>query len=146
LGRKAPHRPLGLTDEQEQIACSFIREGSHTGNYVTQRELFNFVEERFRVTLTHGWIQKFLSRHSAGVARAGVSPQELPRLQTPRCYFDKYINLLMAYIPLVPSELIFNLDEAGLSDWEERRSKPVLVTADAASRPLHYPVDRGIRH
>jgi hypothetical protein len=69
------------------------------------------VEERFHVTLTYGWIQKFLSRHSAMVAKAIVSPQDPPRLQTPQCYLDKYINLLKAYIPFVPSELIFNLDE-----------------------------------
>jgi transposase len=86
LGRKAPHRSLSLTDEQEQIACDFMQEESHTGNYVTQRELLNFLEERFRVTLTHGWIQKFLSGHSASVTKAIVSPQEPPRLQTPRCY------------------------------------------------------------
>jgi hypothetical protein len=41
---------------------------------------------------------------------------------------------------------MFNLDETGLSDWEVRRSKPVLLTADAANRPLPYPVDRVIRH
>jgi hypothetical protein len=86
LGQQALHRPLSLTDEQEQIACDFIRGESHTGNYVTQRVLLNFVEERFRMTLTHGRIQKFLSRHFASVAKAAVSPQELRRLQTPQCY------------------------------------------------------------
>jgi hypothetical protein len=80
------------------------------------------------------------------VAKAVVSTQELPRLETPRCYLDKDINLLEVYIPLVPFELIFCLDETGLPDWEERRSKPVLVTDDATTRLLHCPVDRGIRH
>jgi hypothetical protein len=98
------------------------------------------------MTLTHCWIQKFLSRHSASVAKAVISPQEFPHLQTSRYYLDKYISLLKAYIPLVPSELTFHLDETRLSDWEERRSKPVLVAADAASRPLHYSVGRGIRY
>jgi hypothetical protein len=96
------------------------------------------------VTLTHGWIQKFFSRHSTSVANAVVSPHELPRLQTSRCNLDKYVNLLKAYIPFVPSELIFNLDETGLSDWGERRSEPLPITADGVSRPLHYPVDHGI--
>jgi hypothetical protein len=106
----------------------------------------NFREERFYVTLTHGWVSTFLSRHSKNVGRAIISPQELPRLQTPRCYLDKYINPIKACIPLVPSELIFNLDESGLSDWEERKSRAVLVKAEAADQPLHYPVDCGIRH
>jgi hypothetical protein len=54
LGCKFPHRPLTLTLEQELVACDFICEGSQTGSYVTQRELLNFVEERFHVTLTRG--------------------------------------------------------------------------------------------
>jgi hypothetical protein len=75
--------------------------------------------------LTHGWVSAFLSQHSAKVGRAIISPQELPRLETTRCYFDKYMDLIKAYIPLVPSELIFNPDESGLSDWEERKSNAV---------------------
>jgi hypothetical protein len=137
---------LTLTLEQEPLACDFICEESQTGNFVTQSELLNCMEERFHVTLTHGWISTILSRHSEKVGRAFVSPQELPRLQTPQCYFDKYIDLIQACVPLVPSELIFNLDESGLSDWEERKSKAVLVKTKAADQPLHYPVDRGIRH
>jgi hypothetical protein len=104
------------------------------------------VQEEFHVTLTHGWINSFLSRRSADVAKAVVSPHELPRLQIPRRHLDAYINLIKSYIPLVPSELVFNLDETGLSDWEERRPKPVLIRADLANQSLHYPVDRAIRH
>jgi hypothetical protein len=116
---------LILTLEQELLVCDSICEGSQTGNDVTQRELLSFLEERFHVTLTYGWISTFLSRHSEKVRRAIVSPRELPRLQTPRCYLDKYIDLIKTYIPLVPSELIFNLDESGLSGWAERRSRAV---------------------
>jgi hypothetical protein len=42
---KSPHRPSTLTLEQELLACDFICEGSQTGNYVTQKELLNFMEE-----------------------------------------------------------------------------------------------------
>jgi hypothetical protein len=59
-----------------------------------------------------------------------VSPQELPRLQTLRRYLQGYIDLLRAYVPLIPSQLIFNLNETGLSDWEERKPKPVLITSE----------------
>jgi hypothetical protein len=59
---------------------------------------------------------------------------------------DDYIRLIQTYVPFVPTELIFNLDETGLSDWEERKSKPVVVPSDATQTPLHYPADRGIRH
>jgi hypothetical protein len=144
--RGAAHRPMSLTIEQEQIVCAFIRDGSDTGNYVTQRQLLNYIEENFQKTLTYGWVESFLSRHAEEVKSADVSPRELPRLQTPRRYLQGFIDLLRMYVPLVPSELIFNLDETGLSDWEERKRKRVLVRADRADYELHYPVDRAIRH
>jgi hypothetical protein len=130
---RAPHRPLILTHEQGQILCGLIRNGCNTGNFVPQKELFNSVENMFGKALTYGWLNSFLSRHSQEVKRAIVSPQELPRLQTPRCYLQGYIDLLRVGVPLVPSELTFNLDETDLSDWEERKPKPVLVTIECGS-------------
>jgi hypothetical protein len=67
-------------------------------------------------------------------------------LQIPRSFLDDYIRLIQTYVPLVPTELIFNPDETGLSDWEERKSKPVIVPSDATQTPLHCPIDRGARH
>jgi hypothetical protein len=35
------------------------------------------------------------------------------------------------YGPLVPTELLFNLDETGLRDWEERKPKRILILTEA---------------
>jgi hypothetical protein len=43
-------------------------------------------------------------------------PQEQLRLRIPREYLNDYISLIKEYVLLVPAELIFNLDETGLSD------------------------------
>jgi hypothetical protein len=65
FGCESPHRLSTLTLERELLVCDFICKGSQTGNYAAQTELLNFVEERFHVTLTHGWVRTFLSRHSS---------------------------------------------------------------------------------
>jgi hypothetical protein len=75
-----------------------------------------------------------------------VSLQELSRFQIPHRYLQGHIDSLRAYVPLVSSKLIFNIDETGLSDWEERKPKQALVSAECENRQLHHPVDRGIRH
>jgi hypothetical protein len=72
----------------------------------------------------------YFSRHFQEVRRVMVSSHELSRLQTPRCHLQRYIDLLGKYMPLVPFELIFNLDETGLSDWEERKREPVIRTEE----------------
>jgi hypothetical protein len=58
----------------------------------------------------------FLVRHADRVCRAVVSPQEKPRLEIPRTLLDRYLALIKEYIPLVPTELMLNIDESGFSD------------------------------
>jgi hypothetical protein len=49
-------------------------------------------------------------------------------------------------VPLVLTELLFNTDENGFSDWEERKPKCVLIPTEARETILHYSVSRKIRH
>jgi hypothetical protein len=47
---------------------------------------------------------------------------------------------------LFPTELLFNIDENGFSDWEERKPKCVLIPSKARETTLLYPASRKIRH
>jgi hypothetical protein len=42
--QKPPYRPLTLSPHQEEALFRMIRNGVRIGNYVTQREVLNFVE------------------------------------------------------------------------------------------------------
>jgi hypothetical protein len=140
------HRPLTLEEDQEIYVLDFIGHGFSAGSYVTQREVLSFLAENFGKTVTHGWLSSYLDPWSDYITRTVVSPQEQLRLQIPPSFLDDCIRLIQTYVPLVPIELIFNLDETGLSHWEERKSKRVIVPSDSTQTPLHYPADRGIRH
>jgi hypothetical protein len=74
-----------------------------------------------------------------------IHPQEHLRFQVPRCSLDSYIQLIKNYVPKILAELIFNIDETGLSDWEERK-KMVLIPSAHIDSTLHYPVNRSVRH
>jgi hypothetical protein len=106
--------------------------------------MLNYVEERFNRILTYGWMKQFLDRHKSEVSGVTVAPKEKIRLEVPCCYLDEY--LIKKIVSIVPIGLLFNLYETGLSDWENRRSKPVLVPTQEQESPLHYPVDRSVRH
>jgi hypothetical protein len=75
-----------------------------------------------------------------------IALQELSRRQIPQSYLDHCLALIKFWVPLVPVEFIFNLDETGLSDWEERKSRPVLIPTTVENADLHYPANRGIRY
>jgi hypothetical protein len=89
---------------------------------------------------------RFLDCHADEVSRVTVASQEQLRLEVPRSYLDEYITSLKKIIPIVLSELVFNFDETGLSDWEDRKTKPIFVPAAGEDSTLHEPVNRNIRH
>jgi hypothetical protein len=93
-----------------------------------------------RKTVTHSWIRSFLSRHGDEIALRVVKPQENPRLQIPRSDLDDYIALVQQLIQFSPAELVFNIDESGLSDWQERKKNNVIVSTDleAADLPIGF--------
>jgi type IV secretory pathway protease TraF len=80
--------------------------------------MLNYVEERFNKTLTYGWIKRFLSRHKREVSGVIVAPQEKFRFKVPRGYLEEYLTLIKKIVLIVSAELFFNLDETGLSEWE----------------------------
>jgi hypothetical protein len=88
----------------------------------------------------------FIKSQDDQICRTIVRLQENVRLEVPREYSEGYINLIKEYVPLVPTELIFNIDESGFSDWEERKSKSMLILIEARRATVHYPVSRKIRH
>jgi hypothetical protein len=142
MKKREPHRPLALGPDREADIVRFIREQFGS----TQRDVLNYVEERFNKTLTYGWVTQFLDRHKREVSVVRVAPQEKVRLEVVRCFLEEYLTLIKKIVPIVPTELLFNLDEKGLSEWENRGRKPVFVPTQEQEFPLHYPVDRSVRH
>jgi hypothetical protein len=47
---------------------------------------------------------------------------------------------------LILTELIYNFDETGLSDWEDSKPKPGIVPMTLGGAMIHYPVNRQVRH
>jgi hypothetical protein len=44
------------------------------------------------------------------------------------------------------SELVFNLDEVGISDWEDRKTKKVIALAAMFGHTIQHGVSRNVKH
>ena len=64
----------------------------------------------------------------------------------PRSYLREYLDLVEIIIQIPPAELVYNIDEPGLSDWEERKPKTVIIPSEINNDDFHYPINRGNRH
>jgi hypothetical protein len=138
---KPPYRPAALNEDQTAAAVVFIGNGHRTRNYVTQRVVLSLIETIFQKCLGYQWMASFLKKHVNLICRSVVRPQENVRLEVPHEYLDQYIRLIKEYVPLVPTGLLFNIDENGFSDWEERKPKYVLIQTKARETTLPYPAN-----
>jgi hypothetical protein len=44
------------------------------------------------------------------------------------------------------AEFVFNLDEVGMSKWEDRKEKKVIVATFMDDQTIHHRASRGVRH
>jgi hypothetical protein len=44
------------------------------------------------------------------------------------------------------AELVFNLDEIGLSEWEDQKDKKVIVPKTMGIQTMHHRASRNVRH
>jgi hypothetical protein len=63
-----------------------------------------------------------------------------------RTYLEDHIRVLEKHIAGKLAELVFNLDELGSADWEDRRAKKVIAPANVRREDVHHPVSRRHRH
>jgi hypothetical protein len=74
-----------------------------------------------------GWVDSFLGRHETELIETTSTRQGGPRLEVPRIFLDETIRGMNEAVHMRPSDLVFNLDEMEISEWEGRKSKRVVL-------------------
>jgi hypothetical protein len=133
-GQRGKH--AALDQDREQQILNWIRQNAErrTQNAkqetpVTKIEIMDHCTTEFKIKFTRGWVYSFVLRHSDDVIQTESVPQEEQRLQVANAFVERTIQDLHDYLQGCVVELVFNLDEVGISDWEEHKTKRVLVPA-----------------
>jgi hypothetical protein len=69
----------------------------------------------------------FISQHSDHLVEAKIVPQESLRRGVPRAFLDTAVESFRGHVHNSCAELVFNLDEIGISEWEERAPGTVII-------------------
>jgi hypothetical protein len=91
-------------------------------------------------------VDSFLLRHSEELNETTSSPQENTRLEVPREFLRKTLRRMKDAVKGCVRDLVFNLDEVGVSDWEDRKSKRVVVPAALNGQTIHHGINRNLKH
>jgi hypothetical protein len=87
----------------------------------------DYSTSQFKIKSPRGWVNSFALRPSGDGIQTKSTAQEEQRLQGPRAFFEKTIQDLHEYVQGCIAELVFNLDEVSIADWEDRKTKKVLA-------------------
>jgi hypothetical protein len=73
---KPPYRHLVLPCEREETVVTLIETSHHKDEFVSHRNVLNFVEGKVGKYPTYGWLNSFFVWNMSRVCTAVVSPEE----------------------------------------------------------------------
>jgi hypothetical protein len=91
-------------------------------------------------------VNSFILCHPDEIIQTKSVLQEQQRLQVPRVFPERTVQNLNEHIQGCVVELVFNLDEVSISDWEDRKTKKVIVPATMRGRTIHHGISRTVEH
>jgi hypothetical protein len=113
---KSRGRHLAVDAESDVNILAWIKKQAEKNAAVTGTDIKNYCYEVCRLEVSRRWVDSFTFRHSAELTETKSSPQEEPRLQVPRIFLQETIGNIHETLQGCPADLVFNLDEVGISD------------------------------
>jgi hypothetical protein len=148
-GPQEPHtlgRHAALKPEAESSLVALLFEPFEAGKAMTFNEFLQAIRGRHDPRLTKGGVHAFLDRHLDELQLCCSLPEEETSLKIPRAYLDDYINVLKNHLVENVAELVFNLDELGSVDWEDRKMKKVITPSLGHKEEVYHAISRCERH
>jgi hypothetical protein len=133
-------------DDSEGEILTWIEVQTKKYRPMTHTYLRHYCQTKYSRPVTRGWIDSFSLRHGDDLTEAKITSQEDTRLEVLRAFLDEMVRCLREYVQGMKAELIFNLDEVGMSELENRKDKKVMVPKTMDSRTIHYRASRNVKH
>jgi hypothetical protein len=73
-------------------------------------------------------------------------PQENQRLEVNRVFLGAAIEGIRTHVQNACAELVFNLDKIGISEWEDRVERKMIVPSVMREQKIFYGIHRGLKH
>lgn len=143
---EARGRHLAVDAGIEDELLVWIEANAAKSTAVTARDVRAHIRSHYHMPVSRGWVNSFVGRHLDRLCKAKSVPQEAQRLEVPRCFLDEIVRCLTHFVHGCVAELVFNLDEVGISDWEDRTTRKVIVPLSARDQAIHHKINRALKH
>jgi hypothetical protein len=116
-----------MTEDREREILACIHDHAAKSTPLTRRDLREHVTTHYDFRTTRRWVNSFMVRHIDEFCTVKRSPQEAEPLEIPRCFLDQTLIFITQFVQGCPTELVFDPDEVGISEWEDRETKTSIV-------------------
>jgi hypothetical protein len=131
-------RHLALSAESDPNIWTWIKNEAEKSATAIPPDIKNYCRKVCEPETSRGWMDSFILRNAPELAEKKSSPQEEPRWQVPCVFLDETICSLRETVEDCPADLVLNLDEFGISDWKDRKSKKVAVPITGGVQTIHH--------
>jgi hypothetical protein len=132
--------------ESEANILAWMKPKDDKSAAVTRTDVRNYCLQVCKFQVSRGALDSFISLHADELTEKKSSPQEETRLQVPRVFLEETIGIMQERLHGRPFELVFNLAEVGISDWEDRRPKKVVAPITTRAHNIHHRASRNLKH
>jgi hypothetical protein len=143
-GQRGKH--IAIDQNREQQILDWIEQNAEEETRVMRGEIMNYYTSQSKTKSTRELVKSSVLHHSDEVIQTQSGREEERRAQVPRAFLERIIQHLHNYRQGCVAELVFNLDEVGIPDWEDRKTKKVIALAATFGQTIHHGVCRNVKH
>ena len=111
-----------------------------------EKDVLSFIKEKFDRELTSGWFNCFFYKDIDILKKLHSTPQDDKRLSIPRVFLREHLINVHKNVEGRRTELVLNLDEVGVGEWEDSKPFKVIVDRNFDGDSIEHSVPRTIPH
>jgi hypothetical protein len=104
---------------------------------VTKQQVKHYCKSQFQGPITRDCDNSVVLRYPEEIIQAKSARQEEQCLQVPRAFLHRTAQNLNEHVQWCAAELVFDLGEAGISDWDDRKTRKVIILAAMRGERTH---------
>jgi hypothetical protein len=143
---KVRGRHFAIDEDSEAGILEWIEAQAEKSDAVTRTDPYRYYRAKYSVRISRGWLDALILRQQENLAETKSTPQEDMRLEVPRVFLNATVHHLRQYVQGMKAELVFNLDQLGVSQWEDRRDRKVVIPRTMSGQTTQHRASRNVKH
>jgi hypothetical protein len=136
----------GLEQDREQQILNWIKQNAESNRLVMNKNQGILQESiQFQAAITRGWIKSVILCYRDGIIQPNNDLQEQD-LQVSRVFLERTVEDLNEHVQRCLAEQVFRLEDVGIPDWEDRKTRQVVIPAAIGGHTIHPGIFRNVKH